>query len=79
MAATLNNYVWDLYLNTFEGQQALTYFQTLDNFADRTNLFGKFMGVGGWIASQTIEGGVWEEKRANSISGRENCMKRSRR
>ena len=61
MAATLNRYVWDLYLNTVNGEQALTYFQTLDDFADRANLLEPFMSVGVWTEAQIVEGAVWED------------------
>ncbi|CAM4088410.1 hypothetical protein [Deinococcus marmoris] len=61
MATTLNRYVWALYLNTFEGEQALAYFQTLDDFADRANLLEPFLGVGQWVGAQTVEGMDWED------------------
>jgi len=61
MPATLNPYVWALYLSSFPGQLALEYFDWLDNFADRADLTELFLGVGTWIEIQSTEGDVWED------------------
>lgn len=61
MPATLNPYVWEMYLNSFHGQLALEYFDRLDNFADRADLVKLFLGVSTWIDIQSTEGNVWED------------------
>lgn len=49
---SLNPYVWALYRNSFEGQQAVAYFEGLKNYADNAAYEDPFHAVGEWIASQ---------------------------
>ena len=52
MTGKMNQYVFaNLYAASYEGQLALEYFSDLSNYAQRSELFGAFMGVGDWIAA----------------------------
>ena len=61
MPATLNPYVWEMYLASFSGQLALEYFERLENVAERAELLQPFLGVRNWIAVHATEGEVWED------------------
>lgn len=49
---SLNPYVWALYRSSFEGQQAVAYFEGLENYADNAAYELPLHAVGAWIAAQ---------------------------
>lgn len=55
MASQLNAFVWELYLNSVEGQQATEYFASLEDYAQRSGLLDPFLSVSDWIVSLAEE------------------------
>lgn len=51
MSGHLNQFGFYVYTQSYQGQLALEYFQNLNNYAGRGDLFEPFMGVGDWIAA----------------------------
>jgi hypothetical protein len=62
MAAKLNEYVWEMYKASFEGQLAIAYFDRLNDFLEHENLLNPFMGVDDWIFAHLTDTEDWEEQ-----------------
>lgn len=63
MSTALNPYVWELYMDSTEGQQALTYFADLPDFAARAQHGNFGLDVWQWLSAQDPDADTaWEDE-----------------
>lgn len=63
MTTLFNTYVWELYVNSVEGQEALNYFAGVGDFAMRAQHGGFGLGVWNWVNAQDPDAGVvWQDE-----------------